>query len=149
VELEPWWGAWSPPILALIAGVVAVGLMVVWAVLAAVYCGPASLVAFFANRAVGWWATWRLVEAALMPGAIFFIGTIILYRFGLLDLVHLVVATAAHFVIGWAYVIAGLWRAPRAIEKTAATENPFASNELKLEDGGQTGEGPGESKRVG
>src|SRR3954464_3609601 len=36
-ELAPWWGAWAPEIVAITAGAVFAGLLVVWALLASLY----------------------------------------------------------------------------------------------------------------
>ena len=69
-ELGPWWGAWAPAILAIVAMLVVTGLMVSWACLATVYFLPAWLVGFFANRDLSLRGSWRLAGAALMPGAL-------------------------------------------------------------------------------
>src|SRR5258706_9186796 len=75
-ELEPWWGAWAPEVLALAAGAVIAGLMFAWALLATVYWAPVWLAGFFANRDLTWRGSWRLAGAALMPGALFLMGAI-------------------------------------------------------------------------
>src|SRR5262249_290605 len=53
LELKPWWGAWAPSLLAVAGGIALAGLMVIWAVLASIYCWAAWLVAFFKNRVLG------------------------------------------------------------------------------------------------
>ena len=124
-ELGPWWGAWAPPILAISAGLVVVGLMVTWACLATVYSLPVWLIGFFANRDLSFRGSWRLGGAALMPGALFMCAVVFLYGCGGLDLVRLTVAGALHLVMGWVYLIISpsrLLRHPAAAEKA----NPFA-----------------------
>jgi uncharacterized membrane protein YgdD (TMEM256/DUF423 family) len=124
-ELEPWWGAWAPEILALAAGATSAGLMLSWALLATVYWVPVWLAGFFANRDLNWRGSWRLAGAALMPGALFFTGTIVLYRLGGLDPVQLGAAAGVHLVIGWGYLCAGVLALPRHPEAAVASRNPF------------------------
>jgi hypothetical protein len=124
-DLGPWWGAWAPAILAVVAGLVVGVLMLSWAGLATVYCLPAWLVGFFANRALSLPGSWRLAGAALMPGALFLCAAIFLYGWGALDLVRLAVATAVHLVMSWIYLIVSPLCSPRR-PAAAAKENPFA-----------------------
>jgi hypothetical protein len=125
-ELGPWWGAWAPAILALVAGLVVVGLMVIWACLATVYCLPAWLVGFFANRDLSSRGSWCLAGAALLPGALFMCAAIVLYGCSALDLVRLTAAGAAHWVIGWVYLFLSPLCLPRHPAAAAAKANPFA-----------------------
>jgi hypothetical protein len=125
-ELGPWWGAWAPAILAIAGGLVAAGLMISWACLATVYALPAWTASFFANRDLGLGASWRLAGAALMPGALLMCLAVVLYGWGVLDSVRLVVAGVAHLVIGWFYLFAGSLCRPRHPAAAAAKENPFA-----------------------
>lgn len=125
-ELEPWWGAWSPPLLAIAAALVIGGLMLSWAVLATLYCLPAWLMAFYANRDLDLRGSWRLAGAALVPGALLFGAAIVLYGLGTLDLILLAVAMVLHFVVGWVYVIVATLSLPRHPEAAAPRSNPFA-----------------------
>ena len=127
-ELIPWWGAWSPPILAIVAGLVVVGLMLTWALLATVYCLPVWLLGFFANRDLSLCGSWRLAGAALMPGALVLTAVLCCYGSGALDLIRLAAAGAAHLVIGWAYLIAGPLRCPSQPAAAAVKENPFTAS---------------------
>ena len=124
-ELGPWWGAWAPAILAIVAGLVVAGLMLSWACLATVYFLPAWLVGFFANRDLSLRGSWRLAGAALMPGALLLCAAILLYGWGVLDAVRLAVTAAAHLVIGWIYLFLSPLCLPRH-PAAAAKENPFA-----------------------
>ena len=130
-ELEPWWGAWAPAILALVLLGMTGGLMLIWAVLATVYFLPAWLLGFFANRAVSFGGSWRLAGAALLPGALFMCGALVLYGFGALDLVRLAVAVGVHFIIGWGYVIASPFWLPRHPAAKAGPANPFNKAEVE------------------
>ena len=127
VELIPWWGAWSPPILGIVAGLVIVGLMLAWALLATIYCLPVWLVGFFANRDLSLRGSWCLAGAALLPGALLLTAAVFLYGSGAFDLIRLAVAGAAHLVIGWVYLIASPLRAPPHPAAAAVKENPFVT----------------------
>jgi hypothetical protein len=100
--------------------------MMTWALMATVYCLPAWVVGFYADRRVSLRESWRLAGAALMPGALLLTTAIFFYGLGALDLVHLVVAGAAHFLIGWVYVIVSPLYLPK---HTAAVgrANPFVA----------------------
>lgn len=124
-ELEPWWGAWAPEILAVITGGVIGGLMLSWGFLASVYWAVVWLIAFFANRDLSVGGSWRVAGAALMPGALCFTCAIVLYGLGALDLVQLAVAAGVHVVIGWIYLLAGALARPRHPEAPALGTNPF------------------------
>jgi hypothetical protein len=123
-ELEPWWGAWAPPILAIVAGLVVAGLMMLWACLATLYCLPVWLVGLFADRDCSLGGSWRLAGAALMPGALLMCAAILTYGWGALDLVRLTLAGAVHLVVGWVYVVVSPLCLPRHPEATANI-NPF------------------------
>ena len=130
-ELEPWWGAWAPPILAIAGGTVIAALFIAWTVLATLYFLPLWLIAFFANRDLSLSSSWRLAGAVLMPGALFQVVAILFYGLGALDLLRLVTAAALHFVVSWIY----LFLAPLCLPKHPAISvlkpNPFASTNTK------------------
>ncbi len=123
-ELGPWWGAWAPPILAIVAGLVIVGLMLSWACLATVYCLPVWLIGLYADRHCSLGGSWRLAGAALMPGALLMCATILTYGWGALDVLHLAVAGAVHLVVGWVYLVVSPLCLPRH-QATTAKGNPF------------------------
>jgi hypothetical protein len=125
IELTPWWGAWRPPLLAqLIIGAVII-LVLSWALLASLYFIPAWLVGFFANRDLSLPGSWRLSGAALMPGALLMSTAIILHRWGLLDLVGLIIAAAVHFVVGWGILLASVLSVERHPSIAILQDNPF------------------------
>jgi hypothetical protein len=124
--LEPWWGAWGPALLGLAAALAVTGLMLSWGVLATLYCLPAWLAGFMANRALTLGGSWRLAGAALMPGALLMTAAILAYGLGALDLIQLAVAAAVHIVLGWVYLIAGLLSLPRHAAAPTGPANPFS-----------------------
>jgi hypothetical protein len=132
-DAEPWWGAWKPAVLAMTGAATLVSLMVVWPILAALYSGPAWLLAFFANRGGTWAGLWRLAQAALLPGALVLSLGIVLYGFGLLDLLFLFLAAGAHLVVGWSYLVMAIFKLPARQEGGSASpdQNPFAPSEPK------------------
>ena len=69
-------------------------------------------------------ASWKLSGAALLPGALLMAAGVLLYDFGLLDLVQLGFIFAAHFVLGWIYLFLSQLFLPR-ISGSAAERNPF------------------------
>jgi len=138
-ELEPWWGAWRPAILALTAAAVISGLMLSWGLLALLYCPVAWLVAFFANRTLSLRGSYRLCGAALMPGALFMTVALVVYRLGALDVLLLLILAGIHILLGWVFAVwAPFWR-PRINQAIPGTTNPFRSEKPAIEDdGGRT-----------
>jgi hypothetical protein len=127
-ELEPWWGAWQPMILAGLGVAVFLGLLTIWAVLGAVYSWPARFIAFYADRKLTWPGAWRLGAAALLPGALFFILALFAYSLHRLNLVQLLFAAVLHLMIGWVYLLGSPFCLPRSVAPSAAVsvaKNPF------------------------
>jgi hypothetical protein len=60
-----------------------------------------------------------------MPGALLFTAAIIFYSVAGLDIVQLATAAAAHVVIGWIYLVLGVFAAPRLPFAAEAKKNPF------------------------
>ena len=126
-ELEPWWGAWQPILLAGVALLVVAALFAQWFVLACFYAPVVWLVAFFADRAACWRACWRVAGAALMPGALLMGGAIVLYGAGQLTLIHLALALALHLVVGWVYLIGAPLCLSREQPAGPTSKNPFGT----------------------
>jgi hypothetical protein len=124
-ELEPLWGAWSAEILFVAAAATAIGLMLSWWILATVYFLPVWILGFYVNRDLNFRASWKLSGAALLPGALLMTGGILLYDFGLLNLVSFGFVFTAHFVLGWIYLMVSLLFLPR-ISATPSKGNPFS-----------------------
>ncbi len=127
-ELEPWWGAWAPAILAGLGIGVTTWLMILWFVLATLYALPAWLLAFYANRGLTLIGSWRLCGAALLPAAVFLCAALVSYGFGAIDLVRLAAAFALHFVVGWVYTATAVYCLPRHPQAAAWRKNPFGGD---------------------
>ena len=125
VELTPWWGAWAPPLLALLTAGVIVGLLLIWGLLASLYVVPAWILGFFGNRDLGWGGSWRLCAAGLLPAAFLMSGAILLYRMAMIDLIGLGVAAAAHLVVGWGYILFAVLSLPWHPSAAQTLANPF------------------------
>ncbi len=124
-DLEATWGAWEPDLLAMAIAAVVGGLMLAWALLATLYFSPVWLVCYFADRAANFCQCWRLAGAALMPGALFFIGTMVFYALGALDLIQVLLAFTAHLVLGWIYLLVSPLFLRRLVPPDKA--NPFVA----------------------
>jgi hypothetical protein len=125
-ELEPKWGAWRPPILWITFGSVVAVLFASWVSLATITFPASWLVGFFLNRKLSLGGAWKLAGASLMPGAGLLIVAISSYGLGVLDLVQLLAAYVAHFVIGWMYVLLAPVFVPKLESQAASVKNPFA-----------------------
>ena len=125
-RLDPWWNAWRPAFL-FAGGLGTVAwLFASWGLLAALYAVPVRVLAWFAGRAASAGKCWRVAAAALLPGALWMGGAILLYAGELLSLIGLGIAFGLHFVIGWVYVLGAPFCLPRQDEDALATgANPF------------------------
>jgi hypothetical protein len=128
LEVEAWWGAWSPFLLAGAAVTAVLCLAVIWTVLATIYCVPVWIVAVFANRQLTIAQSWKLAAAALMPGAVAMTGATLLYGVGWLNIVRFMICFGLHFLVGWIYIILCPFLLPRDLTTSAARKNPFASS---------------------
>ena len=128
-EAEPWWGAWEAPIQWLAFAGTLLWCLVSWAVLAIIYCLPVWLGGFFANRDLNLVRSWKLAGAAQMPGTIVLIAGIVLYGFGVLDLVGLAAAAAVHLLVSWIYLPLSVRAAPKLLSRAPDNKNPFVGNE--------------------
>jgi hypothetical protein len=125
-NLEPWWSAWQPVLLAGAAGATVLYLFLVWAVLAAIYMAPAKFLAWFTDRFLTWGGAWRLASAALLPGAMVMAVAMLLYGWNVIDLVGLSFCFAVHMVIGWVYLVGGSCKVTRLFPDESK-RNPFTT----------------------
>lgn len=123
-NLEPWWGAWHPILLAAAGLAVFALLFGIWAVLALIYTVPAKLIAWFADRQLSWAGAWRMSSAALLPGALLMGAATFLYGWQAVDLIGLACFFVAHMLTGWVYVAGGAWACPR-LYPNVLKQNPF------------------------
>src|SRR6266702_7044754 len=125
-ELEPWWGAWEPILLGITAVVVVLGWLVGWGLRASVFCCVVRLIAFCKDRDLNLAGSWRLAAATAMPGALLLTAGILLYGFGALDLIHLLILAVLRLVLGWVYLILCPLSLPRLPAARGRSANPFA-----------------------
>jgi len=127
-ELQAWWGAWKLMIHAAFSVVLLGLLFVQWALLAACYTPVVWLVARAAGRRPGLRPSWRMASAALMPGALFLVASLILYGTGTLSLAAFALCVVGHLLLGPVYVFLAPKHLPAApvVASTAQGANPFA-----------------------
>ena len=126
-EARPWWGAWRPVILVCVFCGMALWLMIVWDVLAALYCVPARIASLATNRSLTLLGAWRLCAAAQLPGVLFLSLALVVYALGFMDPVRLLVAFVVHWVLGWFYIGFSLMTLERVRQDSLG--NPFASED--------------------
>jgi hypothetical protein len=125
-NLEPWWSAWQPVLLAAAGAAAVLFLLLAWAVLASIYMAPAKFIAWFADRHLPWGGAWRLASAALLPGAMVLTGATILYGWSVIDLVGLSFFVAFHVILGWIYLVGGSCKVTRLFP-VDSKRNPFTA----------------------
>jgi hypothetical protein len=124
--LDPWWNAWRPAFLFSGAVVTLLFLFAIWFALATLYTLPVRALAWFAGRAASLGKCWRLAAAALLPGAVWTGGALLLYAVEQLSLVGLGLAFGMHLVIGWVYALGAPFCLPRkGNDPLVAGANPF------------------------
>lgn len=134
-EVMPRWGAWKPFLLAGVVAGTGLGLLLAWAVLAALYIGPTWLLGFFANRDLNFSSAWRLCGAALMPGALLMSIAIVCYGLGLFNLPELGAALVLHLFVGWLYAAVSPSCVAPLAELKGRPKNPFKSSQAEQEKG--------------
>ncbi len=124
--LDPWWNAWRPAFV--FGGVFAtlLGLFTIWFALATLFAVPLRVLAWFASRATSLGKCWRVAAAALLPGAVWMAGALLLYGLEQLPLVGLGVAFALHLVVDGVYLLGAPFCLPRKADRGVDPEgNPF------------------------
>jgi hypothetical protein len=125
-NLEPWWSAWQPMLLAGVGAGVVILCLVLWSALAVVYMAPARFIAWFGDRHLTWRGAWRLASAASLPGALVLAGAIILYGCAIIDLVGFSFLAAVQMIMGWVYLFGGASKAPKLFSDDSR-RNPFTA----------------------
>jgi len=123
-ELEPLWGAWTSTILFAAFMAAALGVLASWWLLATIYFLPVWTLGYFVNRDLNYRASWQLSGAAVLPAAMLLAAGILLYDFGVVDLVQFGFIFGAHFVLGWIYLFVSLLFVP-GIPAASPKGNPF------------------------
>ncbi len=126
-EVEPWWGAWQPAVLAGLGLTTAAVLITVWIILAMAYAWPVRIIAGFTKRSLSQRAAWSLAMAALMPGALLLSAALVAYGLQQLNLIQLLFAFLLHWVVGWVFLLISPFRVPRidSMAAGAGPGNPF------------------------
>jgi hypothetical protein len=129
--LSPRWGAWRPAIIPIVAGLGVIGVWIGWVILAAIYAWPIRVAVFFRDKLTSRLGCWKLCSAALLPGALLLTAAILFYSLGKIPVAGLTIAFAAHFVLGWSYLICGAFALPLLPEAAQLQGNPFTPNHRK------------------
>ncbi|HUR44919.1 MAG TPA: hypothetical protein VMZ27_03505 [Candidatus Saccharimonadales bacterium] len=124
-ELEPRWEAWQPILLAGLGAAAWIFIFVSWLLLGLFYLPFALLAVRWKGKENTVGGTWRLIGAALMPGAALLTIGMVCYGLGLIDSIRLFTLTLLHIVLGWVYLAMALRSLPQKVQKTDAV-NPFA-----------------------
>jgi hypothetical protein len=151
-ELEPWWEAHRPAILAAVGATVVLGLWICWSLLALPYAVVARFVGLWFDARLTWPGAWRLAAATLLPGALVMAGAIAVYGGQRLNLVGLLLAVPIHIVIGWGYLLVAPARLPRVRAVQTKSSNPFhastaSKNPFSLPTDGADATAPPENHR--
>jgi hypothetical protein len=125
LETQAWWGAWRGFLLLGAGAATVAGLFASWCVIALVYSFPVRTIAFYADRQVSGWGSWKVASAALLPGTVLMAAALGLYRFHRLNLIALLFAWLIHWGVGWIYVGLAPLRLPRTPGAQAVKRNPF------------------------
>ncbi|MBA4148379.1 MAG: hypothetical protein H0X66_09715 [Verrucomicrobia bacterium] len=112
-SVEPRWGAWEPMLLAGTGLFTMLKLVVSWGVLGLIYMWVPKLIAFYADRELNGFDSWKLACAAQLPGAFFAAGAILLYGSGALDLIRFLILYALHIPVGWIYLVIAPFLLPK------------------------------------
>jgi hypothetical protein len=128
-ELDPWWGAREPWIVAIAVAVTVITLFISWFFLATLYCLPVKLITLFENRDLRWGQSWKLAAGALMPGALFLTAAIIACGLGFLDIIQLGIMAVLHVVIGWIYLFISPLFLRRLDAAAVPKANPFVDRQ--------------------
>jgi hypothetical protein len=140
-ELEPWWGAWAPPILWMTVAITIAGLMACWALLATIYSPAVRMVGFLTNHDLDGSASRKLAGAALMPGALLMTLAMVLYGLGIVDPLKFMSLAGAHVLAGWLYCLVSPCFAPPLPSTEIVKGNPF-----QAPTSGETGDGESETR---
>ena len=119
-ESIPWWDAWEPILLGIVAVVSALFFLTIWTVLPTLVFLGIRLYAYFADRQLNLGGAWRLSAAAFLPGTLALIAAVVLYALGIADLIRFLIAIPGHLLIALIY----LWAAPLRVERIPTVPPP-------------------------
>ena len=119
------WEAWRPHLLWMAAAATVAWLMIVWTLLAMIYAPAVKCVALVREREASLAACWRLAGAALMPGALLALASIVLYGLGALDLIEFLVLAGLHVLVAWVFLFLPVKHLPLRAGAVVKGKNPF------------------------
>lgn len=126
-EAIPWWDAWQPILLGIVAIVSGLFFLSAWTVLATIVFLPIRLYAYFADRELTFGGAWRVSAAALLPGTLALIVALVLYALGTVDLIRFLLAVPGHLLIAIAYLVFGPLKVHRIPSVPPPSLNPFTA----------------------
>ena len=126
-EAIPWWDAWEPNLLGIIAVTSGLAFLALWSLLATVFFLPVRLYAYFADRQITLGGAWHLSAAAFLPGSLALITALILYAVGTADLIRFLVAVPGHLLFGIAYLVFAPRKLPLIPSVLPPAANPFTA----------------------
>ena len=126
-EAIPWWDAWQPIVL----GIVAIGsglfFLAVWTVLATTMFLFVRLYAYFADRQATIGGSWKMSAAAFLPGSLALIAALVLYALGIVDLIRFLLAVPGHLLIALVYLAFAPLKVDRIPAVPPPSLNPFTA----------------------
>ena len=128
-DAVPWWGAWQPILLGIIAIASALFFLALWSVLATVCFLFVRLYAYFADRQLTIGGSWRLCAAAFLPGSLALILALVLYALGIADLIRFLLAIPGHFLIALLYLVCAPLKLNRIAGAPPPSLNPFTEGD--------------------
>jgi hypothetical protein len=126
-EAIPWWDAWEPIFLGIVAVVCGLAFLAMWTLLASIVFPFVRLYAYFADRQLNFGGAWRLSAAAFLPGTVALIAALVLYAVGTADLIRFALAIPLHLLIAVVYLARAPLKLDRIPAVAAPSVNPFTA----------------------
>lgn len=123
-DLAAWWGAWRTPIHILFVSGITLHLLVLWWAVAFCAAPVLKLITLYADRVISWAGSWRLANAALLPGTMIVMVGIALYDLDAIDLMRMALIYLVHLLCGIAFLGTSPFFLPK-VRGTAARKDPF------------------------
>jgi hypothetical protein len=126
LNVQPWWGARQPIIIAIVGVLFLVVTFVILSVLAFILMWLPKFVAYFADRKLTLKEAWRLAFAAQLPGIIVMGAAIVLYGTQAMGVLGVGVFYVLHILVDIVYLFGAVFFLPRVVEPIRS--NPFGSS---------------------
>ncbi|HMJ89609.1 MAG TPA: hypothetical protein VK530_07315 [Candidatus Acidoferrum sp.] len=128
--LAPRWDAWREPVAILFSIALILQLLVNWWLLGTIVTPIVKLIAFLTDREVTWGGSWRVGNAALLPGAFIVVLGVVLYGLNAIDLFQFALFYALHLVCDIAFVCTSPFFLPK-IGAADRLKNPFSTKPVE------------------